>query len=283
MTTTALTAVAPLLWGTTYWTTTEVLPPGRPLLAAALRALPVGLVLLVLVRRRPHGIWWLRAAVLGTLNIGAFFALLFVAAYRLPGGAAATLTALQPLFALAFGAWWLAAPPRPAQLAAAATGTAGVALVVGGAPSTLDPAGIAAALGAAVSMAAGIVLTKRWRPPVDALTFTAWQLVAGGLFTVPLLLALEGLPPGITVEQAAGYAYLGLVATGLAYVLWVRGIGRLPVGGVSVLALLSPLTATVVGWLALAEPTSPAQTLGVALILAGVAAGQLTPSRKDPA
>lgn len=79
------TALAPAAWGTTYLTTTELLPPGRPLLAGTLRALPAGLVLAAATKRRPVGAWWAKAFVLGTLNIGGFFALLFVAAYRLPG------------------------------------------------------------------------------------------------------------------------------------------------------------------------------------------------------
>src|SRR5439155_8256978 len=84
------TAIAPMLWGTTYVVTTELLPPHRPLLAALLRALPAGLLLVAITRVLPRGSWWWRSLVLGTLNIGAFNALLFVGAYRLPGGVAAT-------------------------------------------------------------------------------------------------------------------------------------------------------------------------------------------------
>lgn len=83
------TAIAPALWGTTYLVTTEFLPPDRPLLAGTLRALPAGLILLAFTRTLPRGSWWLKALALGTLNIGAFFALLFVSAYRLPGGVSA--------------------------------------------------------------------------------------------------------------------------------------------------------------------------------------------------
>ncbi|WP_249044498.1 hypothetical protein [Crossiella equi] len=75
-----LTALAPAVWGSTYLVTTELLPPGRPLLAAVLRALPAGLLLVALTRRLPRGDWWWRSFVLGALNIGVFFALLFVAA-----------------------------------------------------------------------------------------------------------------------------------------------------------------------------------------------------------
>ena len=49
----ALTAVAPALWGTTYFVTTEWLPPDRPLLAGTLRALPAGLLLMVATRSLP--------------------------------------------------------------------------------------------------------------------------------------------------------------------------------------------------------------------------------------
>jgi probable blue pigment (indigoidine) exporter len=93
-----LTALAPAVWGSTYIVTTELLPDGYPLSVAMLRALPAGLLLLVLVRTLPQGIWWLRVTVLGALNFSIFWWLLFVAAY--PGGVAATVGAVQPLIVL---------------------------------------------------------------------------------------------------------------------------------------------------------------------------------------
>ena len=56
-----------------------------------LRALPAGLLLLLFVRQLPQGVWWPRVFLLGALNFSVFWAMLFVAAYRLPGGVAATL------------------------------------------------------------------------------------------------------------------------------------------------------------------------------------------------
>ncbi|MCZ6776133.1 MAG: EamA family transporter, partial [Ignavibacteria bacterium] len=98
------TAIAPMAWGTTYLVTTELLPAGRPLLAGLLRALPAGIALAAITRSRPQGTWWFKVALLGILNIGGFFALLFLAAFRLPGGVAGTLGAIQPLFAAALAA-----------------------------------------------------------------------------------------------------------------------------------------------------------------------------------
>ncbi|MBF0334491.1 MAG: EamA family transporter, partial [Alphaproteobacteria bacterium] len=92
------TALAPAIWGSTYIVTTELLPPDRPFTAALLRVLPAGALLALHGWRRPprRGEWG-RLVALSALNIGFFQALLFVAAYRLPGGLAAVVGAIQPL------------------------------------------------------------------------------------------------------------------------------------------------------------------------------------------
>src|SRR5688572_19122722 len=129
-------AIAPVLWGTTFLVTTEVLPAGRPLLAAAFRALPAGLLVLGALalfagrRALPRGQWWWRAPILGVLNIGVFFALLFVAAYRLPGGIAAVLGAVGPFVVAALAFLILREAPARRTLIAAVVGIGGVALLV---------------------------------------------------------------------------------------------------------------------------------------------------------
>ncbi len=85
-----LMALDPAVWGSTYYVTTEFLPSGYPLTMAALRALPAGLLLLAIVRRLPDRDWLGRAFMLGAVNFALFWSHLFVAAYRLPGGVAAT-------------------------------------------------------------------------------------------------------------------------------------------------------------------------------------------------
>src|SRR5687767_12436709 len=133
-----LTALGPAVWGSTYVVTTELLPPDRPLLSATLRALPAGVALLAVRRVLPTGGLWWRAAVLGALNIGVFQPLLFVSAYRLPGGVAATLGAVGPLLA-AFLAWRLLGEPLLVRrIAAGVAGVLGVALLVLGASARLD-------------------------------------------------------------------------------------------------------------------------------------------------
>lgn len=280
-----LTALAPLAWGTTYAVTSELLPPDRPLTAALLRALPAGLLLLAAVRQLPSGSWWWRAAVLGSLNIGLFFALLFVAAYRLPGGVAATVGAVQPLLVVVLAAGLLGEVPTRRALLAGVVGAGGVALLVLRGDAALDPVGVAAALGAAAVMALGVVLTKRWGRPAAALTVTAWQLVAGGLLLLPLALLVEGVLPPAELDRAAagGYVYLGVVGTALAYLVWFRGLAVLPAPSVSFLSLLAPVVATAVGWLVLAQPLSVVQLLGAGLVLVAVLLGQRRSAGRGPA
>ncbi|MFI9594687.1 EamA family transporter [Nonomuraea sp. NPDC052265] len=275
-----LTALTPAIWGTTYLITTELLPPGRPLLAALIRALPAGLILIAITRRLPEGSWWWRALVLGALNIGLFFALLFVGAYRLPGGVAATVGAIQPLLVAMLSAGLLGERVTWRVALAAAAGVAGVSLLVLRADARLDLLGVAAALGGAVVMAVGVVLSKRWRSPAPLLATTGWQLAAGGLLLAPVTFLVEGPPPAhLTGANLAGYAYLAIIGSALAYTLWFRGIRELSATKVTFLGLLSPVVATALGWLVLGQRLTLAQVIGAVVVLAALVVAQIQPVR----
>ena len=268
-----------MAWGTTYLVTTELLPPGRPLTAAVLRALPAGLLLLAITRTLPRGAWWWRSAVLGTLNIGAFFAFLFIAAYRLPGGVAATIGAIQPLVVGVLAARVLGESLTRLRLVAGTAGIVGVALLVLQANGRLDAVGIAAAVGGVLSMALGIVLTKKWGQPERPLVTTSWQLIAGGAFLLPLAVVAEGLPTQpLTGQNLLGYSYLALIGAALAYTLWFRGIQALPVGSITFLSLLSPVVAVLGGWAVLDQALSVGQVVGVAIVLTAVLVVTLHPT-----
>lgn len=269
-----LTALAPTVWGSTYLVTTEALPAGYPVTMAALRALPAGLLLLALTRCLPLHTWLGRTFLLGSLNFALFWALLFVAAYRLPGGVAATLGSLQAMMVILMAHGWLGTPIRAGAVAAAATGVLGVALLLISPDAALDPIGIAAGLGGAASMAAGTVLSRKWQPPVSALSFTAWQLTAGGLILLPMALILEPPLPPLTATNLAGLLWLGVIGAAASYVLWFRGVARLEPGAVSMLGMMSPMTAVILGWVVLGQSLSPLQGLGAAIVLGSVLAGQ---------
>lgn len=276
-----LTALAPMAWGTTYLVTTELLPAGHPLLTGLLRSLPAGLIAIAATRTLPRGTWWFKTAALGALNIGAFFPLLFLAAERLPGGVAAAVAGVQPLIILGLAAMVLHERIRPVTAAAAVAGAGGVALVVLGPAAQLDALGVLAALGGVTATAMGMILTKRWGRPsgVSPVAYAGWQLTAGGLLLLPLTLLFEGLPASLDLGAVLGYVWLGTVGGLLAYTLWFRGIQQLPVIAPGLLALLSPVVATVLGTVVAGETIAPLQAAGMAVVLVALITGQFAAAR----
>ncbi|MGQ3779098.1 DMT family transporter, partial [Klebsiella quasipneumoniae subsp. similipneumoniae] len=120
----------------------------------------------------------------------------------------------------------------------------------------------------------GTVLTRKWQPPVPLLTFTAWQLAAGGLLLVPVALVFDPPIPMPTGTNVLGLAWLGLIGAGLTYFLWFRGISRLEPTVVSLLGFLSPGTAVLLGWLFLDQTLSALQIIGVLLVIGSIWLGQ---------
>jgi probable blue pigment (indigoidine) exporter len=271
----ALTSLAPLSWGLTYIVTSELLPPGRPLLAGAVRALPTGVLLVALTRQLPRGVWWPRTFVLGACNFGVFFALLFIGAYRLPGGVAATVGAMQPLVVAGLAVVALHEPLHAVKVIAGILGIAGVAMLVLRAEAALDAVGVLAAVGGTVSFGVGTVLVQRWGRPVPLVAFAGWQLVAGGLMLAPLALVVEGVPEGLTGRNIAGYAYLMTAGAAVSYPLWFRGVERLGASATTFLGLEIPVVATLVGVAVNEEHLTPWQVVGTATVLVSIVLGQL--------
>jgi probable blue pigment (indigoidine) exporter len=274
-----LTAIAPVIWGSTYIVTTEFLLSFSPLTVAMLRALPAGLLLLLTVRQLPTGIWLARSFVLGALNHSIFLSMLFISAYRLPGGTAATVGAVQPLIVVFLAAALLGSPIRLISILAAIAGAVGVALLVLTPSASLDAIGVAAGFVGAASMACGTVLIRKWQPPVSLRTFAAWQLTAGGLLLVPVALIFEPPIPVPTVTNLLAMVWIGVIGLALTYILWIRGITRLDSSVVSSLVLLSPVTAVLLGWVFLDQTLTALQITGVVVIIGSIWLGKRVNSR----
>ena len=267
-------AIAPIAWGSTYYVTREFLPADIPIWGAVLRALPAGLLLLALTRRMPRGAWWWRSLVLGALNMGAFFALVYVSAQLLPTSIASTIMATSPIVMMLF-AWLLVSERlRVLSLAGAVVGLAGVVmmLVTGGA--SVDLWGVLASIAAMSMSSLGYILAKRWGGGVDVLPLSAWQLIAGGAMLVPAALVWEGAPPALDAPAVAAFAYVSVVATALAFVAWFSGLRHLDAGTVGLIGLLNPVTGVVLGVFVAGETLGPQQLVGLALVFAGIVMGQ---------
>lgn len=269
-----LTTLAPIAWGTTYYVTQQFLPAESPLWGGAIRALPAGLVLLALSRKRPHGSWWIKSLVLGTLNMGAFFALVYVAAQLLPTSVAATIMATGPLVMMMLAWPLIGEKPQLLSLLGAALGIIGVCTMLFSASGTINPLGVLASLAAMVLSSIGYVLTKRWGAGVDVLSLASWQLIAGALTLIPLALLIEGAPPALDGQAMLAFGYVSIIATAVAYVAWFTGLKHLSAGTVGLLGLLNPITGVLLGLALAGESFTLQQIVGILVVLVGILLGQ---------
>jgi probable blue pigment (indigoidine) exporter len=276
-----VTAIAPIAWGTNYYVTREFLPADHALYGAALRALPAGLLLLAVRRQLPRGSWWWKALVLGVLNVGAFFALIYVAAQLLPTSLASVVMALSPVV-LMLMAWALVAErPSVFPLCGAVVGIGGVGLMVLSGHTAANPAGVLASVSAMVMSSLGYVLAKRWGRDVDLIALTSWQLLAGGLALVPAAIIVEGAPPALDTGAVLGFGYVVVIATALAFVAWFTGLRHLPAGTVGLIGLLNPVAGVLLGACLAGESLTGQQLCGLVLVFAGLLLGQVRRLRND--
>ncbi|MEN3611837.1 EamA family transporter [Plantactinospora sp. ZYX-F-223] len=280
-----VTAIAPVAWGATYFVTHRFLPADYPLYGAVIRALPAGLLLLLVRRTLPRGSWWWRSLVLGTLNMGAFFALVYLAAQVLPTSVASTIMATAPVVMMLIAWAALAERPRAAHLAGAGIGIGGVCLLLLDGAVAVDFSGVLASVAAMVMSSLGYVLAKKWsagvrvgpttaNQPIDVFSLTSWQLVAGGVVLLPVAVAVEGRPPALDGPAVAGFGYVTVLATALAFAAWFTGLRHLSAGTVGLIGLLNPVTGVLLGTVVADETLAPQQVCGLVLVFLGILLGQ---------
>lgn len=262
-----IAVLAPIFWGSTYSAVALFLADLSPYWMAVWRALPAGLLML-LISRRGLPLSVPRMLAVSFFNIAAFFLLLFVAAYRLPGAVAGTLGATLPLVLMLLQ--WLTEGKRPQlkMLMLALLGLAGVGLLLN--PSTdIDWVGAGAMLAATVFVAQSTLWMKRWEAK-DIFGLTAWQLVIGGVMLIPFAWLLAGPPQAISLHAVPGLIWVIVLNTAVGYWAYIRSITVLGPNRQSIIMFLNPLTAVTLGVLWVNETLQPMQWVGIGLILASL-------------
>ncbi len=262
----------------------RVLAPVLPPLSVvagrlAIAALALDLVLLAARRGAIAGVSWRLAGaflLLGTLNCALPFTLFAWSEHRLTGGLASILNAPTPILT-ALVAHVLTRDERLSarMIVGAACGLSGVAVLL--APSLLQGFGGSnllsklACLGASLSYAFGGTLSRRVRG-LSPLQFAAGQITAGALVMVPLAAAVDRfwtLPP-LPVAGVAALLGIGLLSTSVAYLLYFRLLASSGATRASLVTLLVPVSALLLGGLVLGERLPLRALPGVALIAAGL-------------
>lgn len=214
-------------------------------------------------------LWRLPAGTLGRVVLAAGLVVLswvvfFAAIQRLSVGLATVVFHVQPLCLMLAGAWWLGEPLPRARIGAVLLALLGLALATGlfGASATVSMVGVALC-GVAVAGQTVVGLLLRARTPVPPLALAWWQGAVGSLVLWPWLL-FSGWP---TWGAAWGWlAALGVVHTGLAYVLIYGGMSRLNTSHSALLQFVYPAVTLLCDALVYQRWLTPGQLLGVVLM-----------------
>lgn len=213
-------------------------------------------------------------AVAAGLSMVTSWVLFFEAITRTSMAVATLVVHVQPFLVMAFGAWWLRERVSRRQGWAAVAALLGLGLATGWLDGALGAvshspqylAGIALALGAALAYAAAPLMVRSARGATP-LALAWWQCAAGSVVLLwwPLI---QGWPaPGPAWGWLAG---MGVVHTGLAYVLLYAGVARLPAARMAVLQFVYPASAIAVDALVYGRVLSASQMVGVVVMLAAL-------------
>ena len=268
--------LAAVLFGTTG--TAQALGPDgmEPAAVGAARILVGGVVLAVIAGGLRSPVALGRAGRWTVLINGcscAAYQLSFFTAVQRTGVALGTVVAIgsAPAFTGLFGRLLRGERLTARWAACTALAVVGVAVMaLAGGSGEADPLGILLALGGGAGYGAYTVMGKGLlddgHPPA---TVMAWTFGLGGVLLLPVLV-LTANAPLLRPGGLAVVAYLAIVTTGVAYVLFARGLRSLTSGETATLTLAEPLTATALGIVVLGEDPSVLTALGALLVLAGL-------------
>ena len=216
--------------------------------------------------------------VMGAVNIAIPFSLITWAELTVDSALAAILTAPVPLFVIVIAAIFLRDERITInRLAGLAVGFVGVAILVGFDPAAVgagDLAGEIALLGATLSYACGAVYSRRnihaLRPMIPAVFQVGFALamvtVLAFVFERPIDVVSRIVP-----EALFAVVWLGILGSGLAYLLFFRILGRWGATRTSMVAYLLPVFGITLGALVLNEPIDTRLLVGTALVIGGIA------------
>ncbi|MFC0201702.1 DMT family transporter [Paracoccus rhizosphaerae] len=270
-----------LIWGGSFFLIALMVDHLPVLWIVALRVSIAALVLWTIVRITGRGVprdagLWGAFLVMGVVNNAIPFGLIVWAQTSIPSGLASILNATTPLFTVLVSSLALADERAgPTRLAGVGLGLGGVVVMIGVDELAGQGHGILpqlAMLGAAFSYACAAAYGRRFRAKgIDPLVTAAGMVSGSSIVLLPLAMLTAGPPPGAPAHAWAALAVLGVVCTGLAYVLFFRVLARAGATNISLVTFLVPVSAILLGWLFLDESLGPTQILGMGVIGLGLA------------
>lgn len=270
-----------LIWGGSFFLIATMVGHLPVLWIVALRVSVASLVLWIIVgvtgRAVPRGPGlWGAFLVMGIVNNAIPFGLIVWAQTSIPSGLASILNATTPLFTVLVSSLALADERASlTRLAGVGLGLGGVAVMIGVDKIAGQGHGVLpqlAMLGAAFSYACAAAYGRRFRARgIDPFVTAAGMVTGSSVVLLPLALLTAGPPPTAPGHVWLALAVLGVICTGLAYVLFFRVLARAGATNISLVTFLVPVSAILLGWLFLEESLGPTQILGMGVIGLGLA------------
>ncbi len=283
-----------VLWGSTYLAIAYMVESLPPLLAAGVRFLIAGLILIAFLvardrwqRRRglpverlawPTAIQWRTVFIVGTLLLLGGNGMVSLAEQTIPSGIAAVIIATTPIWLSLFDALLTRRMPSLLAIGGLVVGLIGVAILL--LPSSgldsFDPLGIGILVVAAISWASGSLYARRGPLPKNQLLGTGMEQLAGGLVLLAAGVAIGevgGFDPGaVTTASLLGLAFLIVFGSLVAFTAYIWLLNHVPVTTVATYAYVNPVVAVALGIAFRGETLTPRSLLAAALIIGAVVA-----------
>ena len=267
------------IWGWSFLFIKVAVAGMTPFTVAAVRVALGALVLVAIVRARrleiPRGwAWWRHFVVVALAGSAVPFSLLAWGEQHVSSALTAVLNASTPLFAAVMAGLLLGDRLRPVQLGGLVLGFVGVAVAAGLGGSDLATSSgwsEVASVGAAACYGLAFAYTRRHLSSLPPIVGATGQLVAGAVLLLPAAVytsVRDGLE--LTPRRALAVGLLGMLGTGIAYILSYRLIADVGPTRAAVVTYLIPVVAVTVGVLFLHEPFSFRLVLGGVLTVGGI-------------
>ncbi len=273
-----------VLWGGSFFlaqvAVQEVPPLTLVLYRVGVAALTLYVYLRLSGRKVPAGIRiWIAFFIMGLINNAIPFSLLFWGQTQIASGLASILNATAPIFTVAV-AHFTTQDERfdPARVIGVGIGVVGVVVMIGidfGANRTNPPLAMLACLGAALSYAFAFVFGRRFAAMnVGPARVAFGQLTASTVLMVPCVMVIDPLvlPADLSISALLAVVTLALFSTALAYILYFRILAAGGATNMSLVTLLVPVSAVLLGSMFLSEQLRPTDFLGMTLISLGLVA-----------
>lgn len=217
---------------------------------------------------------WPKLALIGAINSAVPFILFAWAAQRAPAGVGAIANAMTVLFTALVGFLFFGEKIGARRSLALLAGFAGVVVLASSkvAGASIGWAVVAGAT-AAFLYGIGINLVRRHLTGLPPAAVAAATLGTSALLTLPF--AVMSWPQhAIPAQSWFSASMLGVLCTGIAFVMYYRLIARIGAGRASTVTYLVPLFGVAWAWMLLDEPLTLAMGIAGAMILGSVAISQ---------